>query len=238
MLSDFIKYIIDANKNNEEVVRRCKIALVIIGVIFVVGIFSLGSVLISESHKAQMASTHYNRWYEQLPSDSLFKQEMEEYRVIYELMSVLGTTAGSLFNSQEAILKYQLGQLDITELGIFEAYLSKKFDEAKSEYLLLDTEQQKSIKKIEMVQGNKKTIALFRNGEELSFTYVPPGNLFKNGKTPELHQIISLGFVKPYVEDLDIARIVANEITAIKKGSTKLILVYGTQLIECPIKVK
>lgn len=238
MLSNFRKFFMDTNEDDEKIKRICTIIRAVFVVLFIIGVIKLVSVLMTATHKTQMASTHYNYWHEQLPEDSLFKQEMEEIQKLSEVLSVLGIISGASFDSAEEIIKYQLGQLDITELGVLDAYVSKKFDEAKPEYLLLDTEHQKSIKKIEMDQGNKKTIALFRNGEELSFTYVPADNLFKNEKIPELHQLISLGFVKPYVENPDIARIVENEITAIKKGSTKLILVYGTQLIECPIKVK
>lgn len=51
----------------------------------------------------------------------------------------------------------------------------------------------------------------------------------------KLHELISLGFVKAYVENPDIAKITSNQITAITKGKTKLVLIYGTQLLECDI---
>lgn len=157
---------------------------------------------------------------------------------MYEIQSVLGIAAGVLIDTQEEIIKYEFSKIDITELGAFEAYLSREFNKSKSEYLLMDAESIKTIKRIKLKKGETKSIKLYRNGEELSFDYIPLENIWLQGKGVEIHELISLGFVKAYVKNPDIAKITNNQITAITKGKTKLVLIYGTQVLEQDIIVK
>lgn len=140
-------------------------------------------------------------------------------------------------DNQEEMIKSEFSKLDITELGLLDNYLSKKFDESKPEYLLIDAKTMNTLKAIKIESGKTVSIKLFRNREEISFDYISPDNIWRNNKALELHELISLGFVKAYIQNPDIAKISSNRITAIKKGKTKVILIYGTQLLEKDILV-
>ena len=187
--------------------------------------------------KARLASTHYNCWFEQLPPEHPLKQDPYGFEPAHQLQSELGIVARVLMDTQEEIIKCEFSKLDITELGVLEAYLNQKFDESKPEYLLIDAKTTKTISNIKLKKGETKFIQLYRNGEKLSFDFIPPENMWSNHKNLELHELISFGFVKAYVQNPDIATITDNKITAVAKGKTKLMLLYGTQLLECDIVV-
>jgi uncharacterized membrane protein len=60
----------------------------------------------------------------------------------------------------------------------------------------------------------------------------------RNSDVVNLKEIISLDFVKAYVENKDIARIEGNKIKTISKGETKLRLIYKTELLDIDVIVK
>lgn len=234
-LSDFLEYIKEVYHENTTVKRVGSIILFIIATLALVGLVGFISTIGKNMEKARLASTHYRCWLEQLPDEHILKQDIYGINILYEFQSGLGIVAGALIDTQEEIIKNEFSKLDITELGVLESYINKKFDESKPEYLLLDSETKKPLKKIKLKKGDTISVNLYRNGENLSFDYVLPENMWDYNKDLELHELISLGFVKAYVENPNIAKITGNQITAISKGKTKLMLIYGTQLLECDI---
>lgn len=212
-------------------------------VLSIFGLVSFASTVMNNTKKAQMASTYYRCWFDQLPAEHPLKQDSHGLSQGYELVNSLGIAAGAIIDNQEEIIKYKFSELDITNLGVFEAYLSSEFDKYKPEYLFVDGETKKNIKSIKLKKGDTKSIMMYRNGEELSFDYDSPNNMKLNekrfnDKRVELHDLINFGFVKAYVENSDVAKISSNEITAISKGKTKLIIMFGTHLFEKDIIVK
>lgn len=195
------------------------------------------STLTNNIEKVGRASTYYSCWFEQLPSEHPLKQDLYVTNAMYKLQSEIDIVAGVLIDTQEEMIKYEFSKFDITELGVLETYLNREFDKSKSEYLLMDAETIKTLKNIKLKKGETNSIKLYRNGEELSFEYMPPENMWHQNNDLELHELISLGFVKAYVKDPDIAKITNNKITGISKGKTKLVLFYGIQLLECDIIV-
>ncbi len=236
-LSDIIKSIKESFPENKIIERICSAILFVIPFLSIVGVIMFASTIGENNENIRLASTHYNYWREQLPPDHPLKQDDNGLNAIYEVQSSLSIATGILMDTQEEIIKFQLSEYDLTELGVLDAYLNRSFDEAKPEYLLVDAETTKTIKKIKLKERDTSSIKLYRNGEELSFDYVASENMWQQGKRPELHELISLGFVKAYIQNPDIAKITSNQVTAITKGKTKLILIYGTQLLECNIIV-
>lgn len=236
-ISRLLLLIKELYSENETVKLVCNILLAVLVISSLLSSITLINSWATNIGKAQSASMHYNKWFEQLPPEHPMKQEIQELQILREYLNTLGLISGSLFNIQEEMIKYELGKLDFSEVGVLENVLSKEMDKAKPEYVLVDVELSKVAQSIKMKAGTSKSIKLYRNGEELSFEYVSPENWMSDGGTLDLHQILSLGFVKTYSQDTDIASISNNRINAISKGRTKLILMYGTQLIECDVKV-
>jgi hypothetical protein len=237
-ISYLLRLIKDTFPENELVQKTCIALIIFFAVLSILGAIAFISSLAKNTKEMRLASTHYDSWFEQLPPEHILKQNNDGLDKLYEMLSVIGITTGSLIDTQKEMIKYEFGKLDITELGILEAYLSKKFDESKPEYLLIDAETMKTLKKIKIEIGQTKSIKLYRNEVELSFDYVPPKNIRLTKGKPKLDELISLGFVKAYIQDPDIAKISSNQITALAKGKTKLILFYGTQLLEQDVIIK
>jgi hypothetical protein len=236
-ISDILRFIKEVYHDNNTVKRVCNIILLIIALLSIVGSITFVGTLVQNAEKAKLASTHYSYWLEQLSPEHPLKQDRDGLGALYELQSAFGIVAGALIDSQEEIIKSEFSKLDITELGILDAYLSRKLDETKPEYLLIDAKTMKTLKTIKIAEGGTTSIKLYRNGEEIFFDYILPENMWRNNKRLELHKLISLGFVKAYIQNPDIAKINSNQITAINKGKTKLILIYGTQLLEKEIVI-
>lgn len=236
--SDIIKWIRHIYSEDEAVKRICNIILFSLSIISIIGVITFALTLTKNVEKSRLASFHYECWIEQLPSEHPIKKDVYGLVSLYSLQNSLSLTAGALFDSQEQILKYEFGTFDLTELGALEAYLSKKFDESKPEYLLVDETTNQSLDKIKLIGAESRRIKFYRNDKEMPFNYMPPENIWNNNDSWELHELISLGFVKAYVQNPNIAKIVDNQITALSKGKTKLILIYGTQLLEIDIVVK
>lgn len=233
-----MRYIKDIYHDNETVKRACNIGIFVFISLSLVGLLTLAYTMGQNAEKLKMASTHYSRWLEQLPPEHPLKEDRDGLGALRELLSSYGIAAGVIMDHQETIIKSEFSKLDITELGILEAYMSKKFDEAKPEYLLIDAATMRTLKTIQIAEGGTTSIQLLRNGNKLSFDYVPRENGWGINKREELHELISLGFVKAYIRDPDIAKISGNQIKAVHKGKTKLILLYGTQLLEKDIVIK
>ncbi|WP_101698552.1 hypothetical protein [Clostridium minihomine] len=236
--SDVLKWVKEVYYDNQTVQKVCNRILIIIAAVSIAGFFTFAFTLGQNCEKVRLASTHYNCWFEQLPPEHPLKQDPYGFQQAIQLPSELGIVAGVIFDTQEEIVKYEFSKLDITELGVLDAYLNQKFDESKPEYLLIDAKTTKTLSNIKLKNGETKLIQLYRNGEELSFDYIPPENMWRYHKNLELHELISMGFVKAYVQNPDIAKITNNQITAVTKGKTKLVLIYGTQLLECDIIVR
>jgi hypothetical protein len=236
-ISRLLLLIKELYSENESVKLVCNILLAVLVVSSLLSSIALINAFATNAGKARSASTHYNKWFEQLPPEHPMKQEMKELQLLREYVSTLGLVSGALFDIQEEMIKYELGKLDFSEVGVLENYLSKKLDQAKPVYALVDVELSEVVQRIKIKAGTSKSIKLYRNGEELFFEYVSPENWLNAGGIPDLHQILSSGFVKAYSQDTDIVIIENNVIKAISKGQTKLIFVYGTQLLECKVKV-
>ncbi|MBN1051300.1 hypothetical protein DV092_04425 [Clostridium botulinum] len=235
--SDILELIKEVYNENKTVKRVCNIVLTIIAVLSIAGSITFVSTLTKDVEKVGLASTYYSCWFEQLPPEHPLKQDLYGFNPMYKFQSEIGIVAGVSIDTQEEMIKYEFSKFDITELGVLEAYLNREFDKSKSEYLLMDAENIKTLKNIKLKKGETNSIKLYRNGEELSFDYMPPENMWHQNNDLELHELISLGFVKAYIKNPDIAKITNNKITAISKGKTKLVLFYGTQLLECDIIV-
>lgn len=215
-----------------------KLAKAIAIVITIISAFLFLTHMVENSRKARLASTHYARWYDQLPPEHPLKSEQNGIKTVYEFQTTITNMAGILLDTQVEIIKYKLGELNLPGLEALEAYLGKEFDKNKLEYLLVDAETSGAIKRIQLHIGETKSLKLYRNGEALSFDYVPAEELLIKGGIPELHELISSGFVKAYINDTDVAKIISNQITAIGKGHTKLVLLYGIHLLECDVIVE
>lgn len=237
-LSDIIKGIRNIFSEDETVKKICNIILIGLSIISIIGVITFASTLAKNVEKSKLASTYYECWLEQLPPEHPIKEDIYELGLLYKLQNSLSLTAGALFDSSEQIMKYSLSSFDLSETGMLEAYLSRKFDESKPEYILVDKVTNQTLNKIELIEGANTSIKLYRNGKQISFNYMPPENVWRSNDSLEFHELISLGFVKAYVQNPDIAKIVDNQITAHAKGKTKLILIYGTQLLEIDIVVK
>lgn len=210
---------------------------VVISIISLIGALSFVSFLLIKSDEQKHAAMHYAYWYEQLPEKHPLKQELSQFQDLYEFQSFINRSAGIWRDINEEMIKYEFSKLDVTELGILEAYLDKKFDESKPEYLLIDMLSQKAISDIKLRKGEVKTFELLRNGVKVSFKFIMPDELFNNSKAPELHQLFSGGYAKTYIKDIGIASVFENEITAIKKGKTQAVILYGTELLKLNIIV-
>lgn len=235
---DIVRCIKEVYYENTTVKRVCNGILVAVTLL---SVFSLATFILTVEknvEKARTASIHYRYWLEQLPPEHPLKQDIDGLNILYEIPSNLGIVAGALIDTQEEMIKYEFSKLDISELGVMESYINKKFDELKPKYLLLDAETTRPLKKIKLKKGETTSVNLYRNGEKLSFDYIAPENMWTYNKDLKLHELISLGFVKAYIENSDIAKISGNQITAVTKGKTKLVLIYGTQLIDCDIIIK
>lgn len=225
-------------ENSEEYYcenKKAKIIKYAITLISILGLITFASTILGNIKKIESAQIHYKLWIEQLPPEHPAKQDIYELGQLYELQTTLNIISGVLLDTQKELIKWEFSKLDITELGILEAYLDKKFNESEPKYLLIDANSIKTLKNIKLKKGETCSIKLYRNGEELSFDYK---DIWNNNNKPELHELISLKFVKAYIKNPDIARITENQITAISKGKTKLVLIYGTRLLEKDIIVK
>ena len=236
-MSDLLQFIKENYFENEKVKRICNILLFTIIALTIFSFVTFLSTLAKNAEKARLASTHYEHWLEQLPPEHPIKQDMNGLGAMYGVQSALGIIGGALIDNSEEIIKSKFSELDITEVGILEAYLDKEFDKSKPEYLLINAKTMKTFKKIKIEKGELISIKLFRNGEEISFDYTPPNNVWNQNEGLELHKLISLSFVKAYVQNTDIAIINGNQITAIAKGKTKIVLIDGTHLLEQDIIV-
>jgi hypothetical protein len=185
-----------------------------------------------------LVSTHYLNWYEQLPADDPIKKADYTIFTLLKTKTDLALLAGIILNTSEEILKYEFSEADITNLGMLEVYLENEFSKVKPEFIILNDVNSESLKKITLEQGQTKSIKLFRNAEELSFNDRTLKNLPRNSDVVNLKEIISLDFVKAYVENKDIARIEGNKIKTISKGETKLRLIYKTELLDIDVIVK
>lgn len=188
--------------------------------------------------KTNLVSTHYLNWYEQLPADDPIKKADYTIFTLLKTKTDLALLAGIILNTSEEILKYEFSEADITNLGMLEVYLENEFSKVKPEFIILNDVNSESLKKITLEQGQTKSIKLFRNAEELSFNDRTLKNLPRNSDVVNLKEIISLDFVKAYVENKDIARIEGNKIKTISKGETKLRLIYKTELLDIDVIVK
>lgn len=223
---------------DETVKKICNLILSVLSIISIIGLITLASTLVKNVEKSKLASTYYESWLEQLPPEHPIKEDIYGLGSLYKLQNSLSLTAGTLFDSSEQIMKYNLSSFDLSEMGMLEAYISRKFDESKPEYILVDEVTNQTLNKIKLSEGANMSIKLYRNGKEISFNYMPPENVWMSNDSLEFHELISLGFVKAYVQNPDIAKIVDNQVTALAKGRTKLMLIYGTQLLEIDIVVK
>lgn len=230
--SDLLRFIKEIYPEDEKIKKVCNIILFTLTVLTIFGIATFLLTLEKNAEKARLASTYYERWIKQLPPEHPFKQDMNELGEMYGIQSTLSIIGGALIDSSEEILKFKFSELDITEVGILETYLDKEFDKSKPEYLLLNAETLKTFKKIRLKKGELISIKLYRSGEEISFDYTPPKNMWNQNEGLDLHELISLSFVKAYVQNPDIAKINGNQITAIAKGKTKIVLMDGTHLLE------
>lgn len=102
----------------------------------------------------------------------------------------------------------------------------------------MDEVAKQTLNKIKLSKCENKLLKFYRNGKEIPFNYMPSENVWNSNDGLEFHKLISLGFVKAYVENPEIAKITDNQITALAKGKTKLMLLYGIHLLEIDIVVK
>lgn len=221
MLSKLLK-LIKVSTDNPRVEKICTVLDVLIIMLAVYGVYSLAIYVMNSAENTRNIEYHHERFLEQLPDDHPYKIKVNSYENrIKRLESKRDFIVNGIFYLGDELIKYYLGEIDITELGLLSAYTGHKFNESKPKFFIAVEGSNKTVKKLKIKLNENQTVKLYRNNQEVSFEY--------SENEPLLMY---------YIADPEIAKIKYNRITAVKKGSTKLIIVYRGCMLVCPIIVK
>lgn len=211
------------NHTKNPIVRIiCAFIFALIVIITVQGAYSTIMNVINSVENIRDVRVHHERFVEQLNENHPYKINMNDH--LYKLNRFAAeyeVIANEALDIAEELIKYELGKIDITELGMFEAIAEHEFNEAKPKHFIFVGDSNKSITKLKMKLNNSQGITLYRNDYEVPFDY--------RENEPLLMY---------YIENPDIAIINYNRITGVKKGKTKLVIVYRGGLLVCGITVR
>lgn len=224
---------------NNKILKRIRLIFIVFTTLLTIkGLKDFTHSTDKNNERIMLASSYYERWYEQAHSTDSSNESGDMFILLDKTTTTFGIAAGATYDNTLEVIKYGLSDFDISNTGTLNYYLDKRFDEEYPDYLLTDLENKHTLKKIELKIDEQQIVNLYRNGVNLPFTYSPDSrdNLFECNNF-NLNELISLGFVKAYVEQNGIAVITDNQITALALGKTKLILLYGREVIEVDVIV-